>query len=52
VAFISSKKESFGFIVESRELRQLLKTQFDILWQMSKRLEVDPKYTQEFLKSV
>jgi HTH-type transcriptional regulator, sugar sensing transcriptional regulator len=36
VAFISSKKESFGFIVESRELRQMMKTQFDILWKMSK----------------
>lgn len=36
VAFISSKKESFGFVVESVELKQLLETQFDVLWQLSK----------------
>jgi sugar-specific transcriptional regulator TrmB len=32
VAFISSHKESFGFIVESVEFAGLQKMQFDILW--------------------
>jgi hypothetical protein len=32
VAFISSHKESFGFIVESVEFSSLQKMQFDILW--------------------
>jgi len=52
VAFISSKKESFGFIVESKELRQLLKTQFDLLWQISRPIKVELKYTAKFLEGV
>ena len=31
VMFLSSRAENFGFIVESRELRQLIKTQFEIV---------------------
>ncbi|MFA5023092.1 MAG: helix-turn-helix domain-containing protein [Candidatus Paceibacterota bacterium] len=49
VAFISSKRESFGFIVESMDLRQLIKAQFDELWKHSKPLRVNPKDTQEFV---
>ena len=52
VAFISSKKESFGFIVQSKELRQLLKTQFEVLWKMSKPIKVEAKYTNEFLRNL
>lgn len=51
-AFISSKKESFGFIVESLELKELLLTQFELLWKASKKIEVDIKYTKEFLKNL
>lgn len=36
VAFISSRKESFGFIVESVEFTALQKMQFDILWHSAK----------------
>lgn len=39
VAFISSKKESFGFIIESRELVEMLSSQFDIMWTLSKPIE-------------
>ncbi|MBX7144377.1 MAG: helix-turn-helix domain-containing protein [Oligoflexia bacterium] len=52
VGFISSRKESFGFIVESLELRQLLKTQFDLLWQLSKVHAVDLKLTEKFLDKI
>jgi len=52
VAFISSKKESFGFIVESKELRQLLKTQFDLIWQISKPVKIDKKYTEKFIQEI
>lgn len=52
VAFISSKKESFGFIVQSKEFRQLLKTQFNILWDISKPIKVDSKYTDPFLENI
>lgn len=37
VAFISSRKESFGFIVESVEFTALQKMQFDILWKTAKK---------------
>ncbi|MFZ2193283.1 MAG: helix-turn-helix domain-containing protein [Candidatus Moraniibacteriota bacterium] len=37
VAFISSSKESFGFIVESIEFTNLQKMQFDILWNTAKK---------------
>jgi len=35
VALISSKKESFGFIVESKEFSDFMKTVYDFLWQAS-----------------
>ena len=37
VAFISSTKESFGFIVESTEFAHLQKMQFDILWHTARK---------------
>lgn len=36
VAFISSSKEAFGFIVESEEFVQLHNMQFELLWEASK----------------
>jgi hypothetical protein len=52
VGFISSRKECFGFIVESVELRIMLKTQFDVLSKISKPLVVDPRHTVSFLKEL
>ena len=36
VCFVSSKRENFGFLVESDELAQTLSTQFDLLWETLK----------------
>lgn len=36
VSFISSHKEVFGFIVESRDFAHIMKLQFDMLWASSK----------------
>ena len=52
VAFISSRKESFGFVVTSRDFVQLLKFQFEIIWNISKPVRPQPKYTDEFLNKV
>ena len=38
VCFISSSQESYGFIVESEELVQTMKTQHEIIWKISKIL--------------
>jgi len=37
VAFISSHKESFGFIVESAEFTSLMRMQFETLWDVAKK---------------
>jgi len=52
VQYISSKKESFGFIVESKELVQLLKTQFDLIWQISQPVKSKTKYTKDFIEQI
>ena len=52
VMFMSSKAENFGFIVESKELRQLMKTQFEVLWNISQPLQADPKLSQKFLQEI
>ena len=36
VACISSKKESFGFIIESKEFAEMLTSQFEMVWKISK----------------
>ncbi|HAT73927.1 MAG: Transcriptional regulator, TrmB [Candidatus Moranbacteria bacterium GW2011_GWF2_36_839] len=36
VAFISSDRENYGMIIDSRELAQTLKAQFDYFWKISK----------------
>jgi len=36
VAFISSTRENYGFIIDSQELAQTLKSQFDYFWKISK----------------
>lgn len=36
VAFISSKKSNFGFIIENIELADMLRSQFEAIWQISK----------------
>ena len=43
VAFISSEKSNFGFIVENEEFAQMLRSQFNILWQLSKKQKQSSK---------
>jgi HTH-type transcriptional regulator, sugar sensing transcriptional regulator len=49
VAFISSKKESFGFIVESKEMVQLQKNQFEVMWNLSKKIETSDSVIEKFI---
>ncbi len=41
VAFLSSREESFDFIIESSELCQTLKSQFEMVWRAAKVLELE-----------
>lgn len=36
VRFVSSKKEGFGFLIESKELSETMKSQFKLIWDISK----------------
>ncbi|MEK9151430.1 MAG: helix-turn-helix domain-containing protein [Patescibacteria group bacterium] len=36
VAFISSKRENYGFIIDSKELSETFQSQFDYFWKISK----------------
>ncbi len=37
VAFLSSEKEGFGFVVQSRDFSNLMKLQFEEIWKISKK---------------
>jgi hypothetical protein len=49
VAFISSARESYGFLIQSEELAQTLKVQFELLWRESAPLEFDRSAVEGFL---
>jgi hypothetical protein len=49
VAFLSSARESYGFLIQSEELAQTLTAQFELLWQVSTPLKFDPKVVEVFL---
>lgn len=52
VAFISSKKESFGFIVESKEFVEMLTSQFELVWKASKKLAGQENDGEEFIREM
>jgi sugar-specific transcriptional regulator TrmB len=52
VAFISSPKELFGFVVHSHDFTTLMKTQFEAIWKISKSIKPQPQCTDSFLKTV
>jgi sugar-specific transcriptional regulator TrmB len=51
-AFISSRQEGFGFIVESAELAQTQRAQFELIWEQSKVLDTVNPGAQEFLREI
>ncbi len=52
VAFISSQKECFGFVIHSRDFANLTKTQFEVIWNLSKQVKPEPQYTDKFLEGL
>lgn len=52
VAFLSSQRESFGFVLESRELVTMLKAKFDVIWNISKRLDARKEDMAPFIKDL
>jgi sugar-specific transcriptional regulator TrmB len=52
VMYMSSKAENFGFIIESKEMRQLVKTQFEVLWKISQPLKTAPENAKRFMEEI
>jgi hypothetical protein len=52
VAFISSARESYGFLIQSEELAQTLTVQFELLWRESVPLKFDRSVVIDFLQGV
>lgn len=52
VAFLSSSKEAFGFIVESKEFVEMLSSQFELVWNSSTRLVGQEKDGIPFLEEM
>ncbi len=50
--FLSSRKESFGFIIESKELVEMLLSQFEVIWKLSKPIITRPEDAEHFLKEI
>ena len=52
VAFLSSRKEAFGFIIESAEMAEMMKIQHQVIWAMSKPLKTPIEDVKDFLKEL
>ncbi len=52
VAFISSHKETFGFIVQSKDFAELMKAQFEVVWNISKPFDYTPPEKDAFLDTL
>ncbi len=50
--FISSQKESFGFILESSEFSLMLQAQFEVLWEQSTPLHALPPESETFIEQL
>ncbi len=52
VAFISSRKETFGFIVQSKDFADLMRAQFEVVWGVSKPMKYTSPTKDTFLESL
>jgi len=52
VAFVSSRKEAFGFIIQSRDFAELMRVQFEIIWNISKPLKYKQPAQDTFLETL
>ncbi len=52
VLFISSSAESYGFIIESAEMAQMMSTQHQAIWKISEPVPFDEKDVEPFLQEL
>jgi hypothetical protein len=49
IAFLSSRSESFGFIIESHEMVKMMASQHEAIWQVSEKIEIPHIHLQGFV---
>ena len=52
VAFFSSQKESFGFVIHSKDFSELTQLQFEAIWHTSSPVRPEPQHTDGFLDTI
>lgn len=52
VAFVSSRKETFGFVIHSKDFAETQKAQFRAIWDISKPVSPNAAHTKSFLETV
>lgn len=52
VLFVSSKGENFAFILECREFAEMLASQFNVVWKISKTISVSTEETKKFIEGI
>ncbi|ETB64060.1 MAG: Transcriptional regulator, TrmB [Parcubacteria bacterium RAAC4_OD1_1] len=52
VACISSPKDNFGFILESKEFADMVASQFKVIWEISKKIDITEKESEELFKEM
>ncbi|HCR86544.1 MAG TPA: hypothetical protein DIV86_07705, partial [Alphaproteobacteria bacterium] len=52
IAFISSKKEGYGVLIESKEMVEMMKTQHELVWQTSTPITDLPDESIKYLMEI
>lgn len=52
VSFVSSRKDSFGFIIENQEFADMMSSQFDTVWRISKTIKVSDQESAKLYKKM
>lgn len=52
VAFVSSRKETFGFVIHSKDFAEMQKAQFKEIWKASTPIKPETEFTKQFLETV
>lgn len=47
VSFVSSQKSNFGFIIESKELADMMASQFKVIWKLSQKINITEKESEK-----
>ncbi len=52
VSFVSSQKDNFGFIIESKEFADMISSQFDVVWKLSKKIKITKEKSDKLFEKM